>query len=478
MIEKTNIPNPYCTSDTISEIEIWSVLDDFYDCQDEVCAQILQKYGDEPFTIYASPSSYVAPYLANMLSAHSPSVKVVDRIWDLYGEEVDRYIYSVGSAFRRHYKDYAGARHKVLNFMDNMEPTEDVLFQFHHIKDDEMQKVIEQTIAQHDEKQGDNCLALNRRHVLIIDETLVSQKTIEQEIKSVASCYDPKSITVLCRYGLQSESEYKSFAAHAVINKDDGNDSPFPTDKYQVVVQNDNAILHPAQMHIHSKEDKWHIIVNLQNGKRWSVKDYGNRQPEDKFMDIQAQARQWLSMPSQLAMAGGMTNRELALGLWELNNRSAKLCRVGYFGKDMEFEVFVNKEDKSYVPHFHVRRWGHPDGVFETRVKLMTNEYLGRDSKSSQQLMRLDSGQCAMLAELMQKRSHSLRYRTNYDYAVGQWTLNNHRPAFHYGEPTPDYSTIYDVVEVRVNLSEYGNGKVSDDIIEHARKAVEEYLNK
>jgi len=450
MLTTTRIPNPYCTRDTIPEIDIWSSADDFFDVQDEVCAMVRKRYGNSPLTVILQSGGHAAPYFANMLTAQNLSVKVARRGWDLYGEEVENAILAPDSAFRQHYAAFRESWDKVALCMQQMEPLdEDYLFQFHHVKDVEMQQVIEQTIAQDDIERGEACEAVNRRHVLLIDETLTSCEEIEQAIQTVASCYDPQSLTVLCRYGLPKEEDHNYFAAHAVVNSRDGSDSPFPADNFQVVIQNDNALCHPATMHLISKNDGSHVLLLLQNGLKWMVVDYGLRQPTDTFNDLQAKARQWLSMPSALAMAGRMTNRDLALGLWEICNPSAKLCRIGFFGKDMEFEVSVHKNEKGCVPHLHIERKSWADhAYFHTRVKILTNEYLFRDSQPQ---MRLDRQQCAMFAEFLQQPSHNLRYRTRYEHAAWEWTWYNHKSALLLNPSLPDYRTIYDVVEVRVD---------------------------
>lgn len=474
MLTVTNIPNPFCTRDTLPEVEIWSLADDFFDAQDEVCAHIRQRFDNGPLTVVLSSCSQAAPYLANLLTKQDPSVKMARRVWDLFGEAVDNAIFAPDSAFRQHYADFMKARNKVVDYMQEMEQLdEDFLFQFHCIRDVEMQEVVEQTVAQIDSEYGEACAAINRRHLLFINETLSSREDIEEAIKTAASCYDPLSITVLCRYGLPQEEGHSCFAEHAVSNRSDGSDSPFPADKYQVVIQNDEAVYHPPTMHVLSKDDESHVVLLLQNGKQWRVKDYGQRQPTDTFGDLQAKARQWLSMPSSLAMAGGLTNRDLALGLWEINNPTAKLCRIGFFGKDMEFEMFVNKQDCGFIPHFHVRRLGSKEAYLETRVKLKTNEYIFRDSQPH---MRLDRQQCAMLAEFLQQPSHNLHYRTRYVHAAWKWTWYNYKSALLLESSLPDYRTIYDVVEVRVDLSQFGNKPVSSDIKTQASETIKEQM--
>lgn len=450
MLTVTNIPNPFCTRDTLPEVEIWSLTDDFFDAQDEVCAHIRQRFDNGPLTVVLSSCSQAALYLANLLTKQDPSVKVARRVWDLFGEAVDDAIFAPDSAFRQHYADFMKARNKVVDYMQEMELLdEDFLFQFHCIKDVEMQEVVEQTLAQIDSEYGEACAAINRRHLLFINETLSSREDIEEAIKTAASCYDPLSITVLCRYGLPQEEGHSCFAEHAVINRSDGSDSPFPADKYQVVIQNDEAVYHPPTMHVLSKDDESHVVLLLQNGRQWRVKDYGLRQTTDPFGDLQAKALQWLSMPSSLAIAGGLTNRDLALGLWEINNPTAKLCRIGFFGKDMEFEVSVHKCEKGCVPHFHIERKNWADhAYFHTRVKILSNEYLFCDSQPQ---MRLDRQQCAQLAEFLAQQSHNLRYRTRYEHAAWEWTCYNHKSALLLNPPTPDYRTLYDVVEVRID---------------------------
>ncbi len=387
----TQINNPYCTSQLILFINIWYPLGDFFNCQDEVCRLFRERYGEEPVTLITPPHSKAAPYYAKMLSALSCSIMTTEHVVGL---------------------------------------------------DDEFPLEL---------KQQD---ILNNRHILIVDETCTTSQEIENALSTISIFYFPMSLTVLCNYGMHKEAERSYFGEHAVLNAKENHGSLFPADKYQVFVQNDHAVYHPAQIHVASHAKQWHVVLYLQNGRIWLVKDYGHRQETDEFEDITVKLNQWLSQPSSLAMGGGLTNRELALGLWEINNPTAMLCRIGYIGSHQEYEVSVHKKDWSYTPHVHIVRLGSDgEAYFETRVKILTNEYYF--PLETYKKMRLSRELCMMLAELMEKPSHNLHYKSNYDYARWAWTMNNYVPARKLNNPIPDYRTIYDVIEVRVDALDY-----------------------
>ena len=71
------------------------------------------------------------------------------------------------------------------------------VFQFHHIIDKEMRKVIERTIKISDEYWGDYVDAINGKNILIIDDSITFGHTLKESIERITDVFTPKSITVL-----------------------------------------------------------------------------------------------------------------------------------------------------------------------------------------------------------------------------------------------------------------------------------------
>lgn len=57
----------------------------------------------------------------------------------------------------------------------------------------------------------------------------------------------------------------------ARLNKKDGSQSPFPSNKYKVWVQGDNSPHKPPHMHVFFPQDGWQIKVFIENGELWDV---------------------------------------------------------------------------------------------------------------------------------------------------------------------------------------------------------------
>jgi hypothetical protein len=105
----------------------------------------------------------------------------------------------------------------------------------------------------------------------------------------------------------------------ARLNKKDGPQSPFPSDKYKIWVQGDNSPHKPPHMHINYPQEGWQIKVYIENGELWSVVSYGNRGRNDTFSDVINWVKKWFEMPTTMPGRVG-TNQQAALNEWDACN--------------------------------------------------------------------------------------------------------------------------------------------------------------
>lgn len=94
----------------------------------------------------------------------------------------------------------------------------------------------------------------------------------------------------------------------------------FPSNAYNIIVQGDNSQHKPPHINVISKQEVYKLRVLIENGELWKVENYGRRGKKDTFQDVITNIKKWLTLPSNVPMAKGDTNRAFVMGLWELNN--------------------------------------------------------------------------------------------------------------------------------------------------------------
>lgn len=105
----------------------------------------------------------------------------------------------------------------------------------------------------------------------------------------------------------------------ARLNKKDGSNSPFPSNKYKIWVQGDNSPHKPAHMHISYPQEEWQIKVYIESGQLWQIVNPGKRGANDSFSDVIRQVQKWFKLPTTMPGRVG-TNQDAALNEWEACN--------------------------------------------------------------------------------------------------------------------------------------------------------------
>ena len=101
------------------------------------------------------------------------------------------------------------------------------------------------------------------------------------------------------------------------------------------------------------------------------------------------------------------------------------IARIGFFGDNDEFELFVETDDEETTPHFHIRDSETQGERFETCVCFETNRYCLHGTYKD----ILTPEQQALLKEYMESLSlyklYTLPLVRNYEWAADMWNLNN-----------------------------------------------------
>ena len=105
----------------------------------------------------------------------------------------------------------------------------------------------------------------------------------------------------------------------ARLNKKDGFQSPFPSNKYRIWVQGDNSPHKPPHMHIYFPQGGWEIKVFIETGELWKVVNPGNRGKNDAFVDVIRLVKEWFTLPTTMPGRVG-TNQEAAINEWDACN--------------------------------------------------------------------------------------------------------------------------------------------------------------
>lgn len=125
-----------------------------------------------------------------------------------------------------------------------------------------------------------------------------------------------------------------------------------------------------------------------------------------------------------------------------------EIARIGYFGENEEYEVYVKTDDEIPIPHFHIRDSETQGERFETCVCLEASRYCLHGTYKD----LLSPEQQILLADYMVELSPYNLYRLplirNYERVVEMWNLNNEERQFvlryDSGDDViiPDYSKI------------------------------------
>ena len=233
-VDTSLINNPTCTKDIIPNIEVWSIFKRkdngegnanpliyamkrekgykttnpkvLYKRINEICEKYVKEHGPYNVTVVVPTTSELNKYIVGVFKRYSPSTTIIDDlVAKMTKEEVDDWIYQADSLFRRYYKKRYPQAYKL--FKEYCSRMAGDSFRYHLIKDMEMRKVIDKTIKVNSEVWGDYSEAINDKHVLVIDDSVTTGRTIGQVCNIIGEYYEPSSITVLTLFSPLYNSE-------------------------------------------------------------------------------------------------------------------------------------------------------------------------------------------------------------------------------------------------------------------------------
>ena len=198
----TKIPNPYCTKDIIPNIEVWAVKNDLVSQMENICKRFISSHPNEPLTIVA-PNSRAGKDFADKMRAFAPDTLFANDVYGIFSEKVRVCIWDDKSAFRKTFNTheaYLAAVEELWSYFRGMEyhePEEDYILQLHLIANQQLKETVAESIIQLGAGDESNSVkATHHRHMVFIDEHLRTDKDILEAAHSIASYYEPCSITV------------------------------------------------------------------------------------------------------------------------------------------------------------------------------------------------------------------------------------------------------------------------------------------
>ena len=106
-----------------------------------------------------------------------------------------------------------------------------------------------------------------------------------------------------------------------------------------------------------------------------------------------------------------------------MREERANTARIGFFGDNYEFEVYVVTDDHIQVPHFHIRPYD--DEAEEICVELFSNHYLPHERDKDIRWYDYPERQKA-LADFMAQPCRCPRFANNYEFTAVMWNTQNY----------------------------------------------------
>ena len=104
-----------------------------------------------------------------------------------------------------------------------------------------------------------------------------------------------------------------------------------------------------------------------------------------------------------------------------------EIARIGYFGRQNKYEVYVKTDDWGYLPHVHIRSVETKGHKFESCVQLKDNSYFLHGQYGDVMTPAMQRS----FEEFMHQEIHHGRFKgTMYEFAVMMWNFNNASETF------------------------------------------------
>lgn len=150
-------------------------------------------------TVIAPTSNKLNDYIVSTIASKKPDIEYIpDVLLKLSTGDIREMINEKDSRFKRVYRDdFLAARRQLYMYLDKMDREHSGKFTRHLIGDDHMRNVLDKTLKNNDDLIAEDAAKITDHDVLIIDDTISRGQTAREAVKTIQSCYNPKSITVL-----------------------------------------------------------------------------------------------------------------------------------------------------------------------------------------------------------------------------------------------------------------------------------------
>lgn len=150
-------------------------------------------------TVIAPTSNKLNDYIVNTIIAKKPDIEYIQGVLlKLSTGDIREMINEKDSRFKKTYRDdFLNARRQLYVYLDRMDRERDGVFTRHLIDDSKMRNVLDKTLKNNDDLIAEDATKITDHDVLIVDDTISRGQTIKEAVKTIRSCYNPTSITVL-----------------------------------------------------------------------------------------------------------------------------------------------------------------------------------------------------------------------------------------------------------------------------------------
>lgn len=220
--------SPICDTDLIPGVDVWSIFqrkrNTFGDCNPLTCAlkgegwkisgkdrkaierrfhAMAEKFASlDPIgiTILIPGGNYLNDYMARVVASKSKDVQIITGIIrNMTTEEVDDIVlYDDNCVFRKFYGNNFNVAYEQLRYyLEAMNKQRGVYFTRHFIKNEEMRNVLDRTLVASDDPYARFAKKITGQNILVIDDTISRDQSIQEACKIMQETYAPESITVL-----------------------------------------------------------------------------------------------------------------------------------------------------------------------------------------------------------------------------------------------------------------------------------------
>lgn len=150
-------------------------------------------------TVIAPTSNPLNDFIVNTIVSKDPDIEYIQGVLlKLTTGDIRAMVDEKGSRFIRAYRNEIDDAFRRLEvYLERMDRERNGVFTRHLVDDDRMRNVLDRTLKNNDDLIAEDAAKITDHDVLIVDDTISRGQTVKEAVKTIRSCYAPKSITVL-----------------------------------------------------------------------------------------------------------------------------------------------------------------------------------------------------------------------------------------------------------------------------------------